>query len=238
MYGKAVCTAMNILFMLILLLAFLLSTPPIGLGATEPELGLDASQLVSVEDTTLEQTRGRYFDLFFSISFTGYWRHDAPSPGLPGARLVYNFGMGLQQQKGDIALVVTGDDASPSLPDVPTPIVGLPAAPLPTPPPEETPVEFLPTPPPDELPADPPETPMVITKIEQPEQPGGDKETLAVIRGGFSGSSGAFQITQVPGSDNVVTSGMAINLWMLNVQETATAERVRSALTEMLGMTR
>ncbi|TYO97536.1 hypothetical protein EDC39_11076 [Geothermobacter ehrlichii] len=202
MYGKAVFLAMNSLFMLALLLAFLLSSPLISLGATEPELGLDTSQLVSVEDTALEQTRGRYFDFYFTISFTGYWRHDDPTPGLPSARLAYNFGMGTQQQDGNLHLTLTDGDDTPSPPSTP-------------------PLQV------DDRDAAPSEQP--------PEPPG--ENPMAIISGGFDGSSGAFQITQVPGSDNVVTSGLAINLWMLNVQESATAERVRSALTEMLGMT-
>ncbi|RMG52717.1 MAG: hypothetical protein D6717_11650, partial [Gammaproteobacteria bacterium] len=172
--------------------------------------------LVQVDETVLDQARGRYFDLFFSISFTGYWRHDDPSPGFPGARLVYSFGFGEEQGGGDVSLIVADVDddrdvpcASDSPPPVP-PSVGL-----------EEPVETVET---------------VVTTDVAPPDPDQDSETLAIINGGLTGGSGAFQVTQVPGSGNIVTTGMAINLWMLNVQETATAERVRSALTEMLNM--
>ncbi|GAB4175864.1 MAG: hypothetical protein Tsb0017_09980 [Geothermobacteraceae bacterium] len=218
MYGKAVIMASYALFMLVLLFAFIAGTPGTSLGANPgTELGLPEDALAQVDETTLDQARGRYFDLFFSISLTGYWRHDDPSPGFPGARLVYSFGFGEEQGGGDVSLIVADvDDDS----DIPCDI----DPPAPVPPPvviEDPPVETVET---------------VVTTDVAPPDPDQDTETLAIINGGFTGGSGAFQVTQVPGSGNIVTTGMAINLWMLNVQETATAERVRSALTEMLNM--
>lgn len=59
--------------------------------------------------------------------------------------------------------------------------------------------------------------------------------TSASIGSGLGGGGGVMQITQVPGSRNLVSSGMTINLTIMNVKDTQTANSIRTLFPSMLG---
>jgi hypothetical protein len=48
---------------------------------------------------------------------------------------------------------------------------------------------------------------------------GGTQFTAKAILGGFNGGQGLFQVNQVPGSDNIVSNSLILNLTVYNVSE-------------------
>lgn len=187
--------------------ALLLFPAPPPSHAEEPGPGLGLADLQQVDDSALEGLRGRYLDVYFSISFTGYWG----STEAPSANLTYEVGLGSDNSTGAFTFSRVDDqgDASQSGP-------------------------FLPSAQPTG------DTSADSGSTSSSTDDGVALKTSAVLGGGggLLGTSGATQVTQVPGSNNFVYQGMNINLWMIDVRETATAESVRTALSNMLDLQR
>ncbi len=180
-------------------LLFLL--PQASLAADDPWGELEQFQLAT--DDSLEKMRGKYFDVFFSINFTGRWGQTQT----PSANLSYEVGLGSSMaSSGQFSFtLLPGSGSTDQIPSSATllPSVGDDSA---------------------------------VAQVDN----GGAFDAVsssASIGGGSGGllsTGGATQITQVPGSNNFVYQGMNINLWMVNVQQTANAESIRSALSNML----
>lgn len=172
--------------------ALLIAAPHAANAAPFEGLGVDEHAYAAVDEDEMQGARGRYYGVYFSINFSGYWDTLGTTPT---AALSYTAGIGGAATSDTIYL--TGIDGLTT-----TTTTG--------------------------------DNGDAQAATQDDDQVGfGDNNafqaTASVGNGGpFQGANGIVQLTQVPGSMNLVTSGLVVNLWVFNVQDTLTPQNIQS----------
>ncbi len=168
-------------------------------------LGLNPKTAEKVSDSAMDDMRGKYYGFYFSINFSGYWD---TLGSIPTAKLTYNAGSGKSYTAGSIKLTGTQDSNNTS--------------------PNNTSSDT----------SSGNSNPSASSASDSSNSSSSSNEpavkTTAVV-GGLNGSGGVMQLTQVPGSQNFVYSGIVINLSIFNIKD-ASDSNLRSVLSSMTGL--
>ncbi|MEW6740384.1 MAG: hypothetical protein AB1325_10845 [Nitrospirota bacterium] len=202
---------LNKVFALLIAGMFLFLSPALSYGFDG--LGLNPKTAEKVSDSAMDEMRGKYYGFYFSINFTGYWD---TLGSIPTAKITYNAGLGRSNTSGSVNIVGTQDNISLSTSSVP----------------DNSSTNNSSS-----------NSDSVISSSSSSGTSDSSSssnepavKTTAVIGGsGLNGSGGVMQLTQVPGSQNFVYSGIVINLSIFNIKDAADSS-LRSVLSSITGL--
>lgn len=167
-------------------------------------LGLNPEAVKKVSDSAMDDMRGKYYGFYFSINFTGYWDTIG---SIPTAKLTYNAGLGKSNTSGSINIVGAQDNNS------------------------STNNSYGGS---DTVISSSSSSDASVSSSSNSSNGPAVKTTAVVSGDSLNGSGGVMQLTQVPGSQNFVYSGIVINLSIFNIKDT-TSDNFRRVLSSMAG---
>jgi hypothetical protein len=191
-------------------------------------LGLNPKTSEKVSDSAMDEMRGKYYGFYFSINFTGYWD---TLGSIPTAKITYNAGLGKSYKTGSINM--TGDQDNISLSTSSGSNNSSTNTSTAT---SNSSTNNNSSSGSDSVISSSSSSGASDSSNSSNSSNGPAVKTTAVIGGSsLNDSGGVMQLTQVPGSQNFVYSGIVINLSIFNIKDAADSS-LRSVLSSITGL--